>query len=290
MLMVTTRSMVNAGALPAAFAALRAAGIPVGIGAARPNLPVRLQGVDGLGRVVMHNFFGVMIPYAGVEDIMGQQASAWQSRRGNDTGYACSDLQRDPGTAARALVDLATDHCGLAAEACTGVDVPGTASQLAAQYAAWFASAFPKGWGDCYNYDAATFAQKFPGANQADYWTKPSWSTSVADAPTPYVATPAPAPYVQPPVQVSSPTPTGGGPSTAYSVPTGYVAPNTPAPTVAPTPSAPAPSAGSTGGGGVTSTGLPTAAPAPAPVASAALPSWLIPAAAAAFLLLMVKR
>lgn len=213
-----------------ALTTLRRAGIPVpGLGVAaapkRVGRPVRLSGAN-LGRIVMRNFFGQMIPYAGAEDIMGQQASDWQYRRGNDTGYACPDLQRDPGTAAAALQALAADHCGLAPEACSGVDVPGVASQLAQAYAAWFGSAFPKGWGDCYNYDAATFAAKFPGANRADYWQGGS-----------------PGGYV--PDTYPGASSTGGGNTTGYTVPNtvtntyGTQPANTPPPT---------------GGGGNTST------------------------------------
>lgn len=288
MLMVTARSIVNQGGLPGAFAALRAIGVPVGMGAARrPNLAARLQGV---GAVVQHNFFGVMVPYADANDVMQQTEQSWETARGNGTGYACMDLQLDPALAAGRLIEMANDQCGLAPEACVGINVPASASALAAKYAAWFAATFPKGPGDCYNYDAATWAAKFPGANQQQYWTQgpPGGSTSVAaTAPPPYVA---PAPYVQPAAPLPSPTPSGGGAPTAYSVPTGYVAPNTPAPTVAPTPTAPAPSAGSTGGGGATSTGLPTAA-APAPVAlPTSLPSWALPAAAAFALVLLLRK
>jgi len=163
--------------------------VPGVLGGISSNLlGIRVPGF-GLGRTVQHNFFGTMIAYAGAEDIMAELARSWQSARGNGTGFACRDLQRDPSTAARALIDITVDHCNLAPEACQGVDVPGVAGELASDYADWFNRTFPKGWGDCYNYDAATFAAKFPGASQADYWFSgpPGGSVSVAPAPTPPV-------------------------------------------------------------------------------------------------------
>jgi len=142
----------NGGARGSILTTLRRAGIPVaGLGVAaapkRVGLPVRLS---GMGRTVQHNFFGVMETYPGVEDVMAYWSNSWQSARGSGNGFACQDIQRDPATASDQLQAVAVDHCGLAPEACSGIDVPGVAAQLAREYAAWFASTFPRGWGNCY--------------------------------------------------------------------------------------------------------------------------------------------
>ena len=227
MLMVTARSMVNDGALPAAFAALRAAGIPVGIGATkRPNLPVRIQGLAGN---VSQPFFGTFVTVRDVADEVTYWADSWAVRRGNDTGYADAQIQRDPATCAVQLSDIARDHCGLYSKACEGIDVADVIGDACSDYAAWFQATFPRGWGNAYSADQS---QLSPWSTTGSYNQNASTVQVPAYLLSPYVQAAAPNP---------SPTPTGGGPATAYSVPTGYVAPNTPAPTVAPTPSTPAP-------------------------------------------------
>lgn len=198
-------------------AALRSVG--VGLSGLTRSMLGALRPQFGLAGIVYHNFFGTMIPYATVDEVMQGIAQSWQYRRGNDTGYADATVQRQPGDC-QDLVDVANSHCGLAPEACEGYDVGAIAAALCQDYGEWFASEFPLGFGDAYNYSPEVFAAKFPGASQADYWMGPHDNPWVADTPAPL---PAPV-YVAPP-QASNPILTVQAPP----APTTGAVPSTPA-------------------------------------------------------------
>jgi hypothetical protein len=154
-----------------------AAAPPAGLSGFRVPLPryartgrglVLVRGGRGMAGVVQHNFFGTMVPYNTVDVEMAAVANSWKVARGNGTGYADRSVQRDPADCIRPLLDVARDHCGLAPEACQGFDVNAIAAALCADYTAWFNATFPKGWGDAYNYDDATYLAKFGAAALAE--------------------------------------------------------------------------------------------------------------------------
>lgn len=208
-----------------------------GIGAIYKVTPSELSGLQGLAglgysndpgaltvneRMVTADFFGTPIQVASIEFELTQLVNSWESRRGNNTGYADAAYQRDPATAYQELKSVADSVCRMHPVACQGVDVNGLISSLVDHYAGWFRMTFPKGFGDAYNYAPDVWATMFPGAVQT-----PNGGPILAPAPT---------------------TSTGGGNTTAYSVPASLPLTNTTAATGGGNVTA-APNAGATGTG-----------------------------------------
>ncbi len=161
---------------------------PAGLGGFRSVLGLSgdFNAIPVSENFVMHNFYGTMVPARRIDSELESWVNTWETRQGNDTGYAGRDRQFDPAGCASELRGGISMHCGINPEACAGIDTNALVSRLCSHYSNWFATTFPKGWGDAVNYDNATYAAKF-GQPALDTRTASPVGSIPGSAPAPVV-------------------------------------------------------------------------------------------------------
>jgi hypothetical protein len=142
---------------------------------------------------------------ARIDNALQQIVNSWETRYGNNTGYADPTYQRDPATAQSELSAYAQQYCATHPAACQGVNVSSLISGLAQHYAQWFRNTFPRGWGDAFT--AAGYSPQDYGSG----W-EPYNQNNIQVQALPWQQAPQQTQQVQP-AQVQQPQPANIGPT-----------------------------------------------------------------------------